>query len=51
MYIYYNQMTQCRNEKDPSLNALALLNLLDDQELAPYMELLPKEGSPDIVRS
>ncbi|CAK9027390.1 unnamed protein product [Durusdinium trenchii] len=38
------------NEKDPSLNALALLRLLEDPDLAPYVELLPGRDSPDILR-
>eukprot|EP00434_Breviolum_minutum_P035751 symbB.v1.2.031657.t1/scaffold3699.1/size54244/1 len=43
-------ITDPRNEKDPSLNALALLRLLDDADLSPYIDLLPGRDSPDILR-
>lgn len=43
-------ITDPRNDKDPSLNALALLRLLDDADLAPYMDLLPGRDSSDIMR-
>ncbi|CAJ1336247.1 unnamed protein product [Effrenium voratum] len=43
-------ITDEKKERDPSLNALNLLRLQNEEELAPYFELLPGRDSEEMVR-